>query len=144
MAAKTGAEVARLPHTVKFLLENIARRAGGRDVSEADVVAGPELCGKTAEVVNRPGCRTDCHPGARYLPVRRDRKDRFWPCHFATNAPPPLGPSVPAECVHRVTMAEETAGMNSMIGLNTRCDVYARSARVFPSRVRDRQARRVS
>jgi aconitate hydratase len=39
LAAKTGADVARLPHTVKILLENIARRAGGRDVSEADVVA---------------------------------------------------------------------------------------------------------
>jgi aconitate hydratase len=31
--------VAQLPHTVKILLENIARRAGGRDVSEADVIA---------------------------------------------------------------------------------------------------------
>ncbi len=39
LAATTGADVARLPHTVKILLENIARRAGGRDVSEADVVA---------------------------------------------------------------------------------------------------------
>ena len=39
LAAKTGTDVARLPHTVKILLENIARRAGGRDVSEADVVA---------------------------------------------------------------------------------------------------------
>jgi aconitate hydratase len=39
LAAKTGADVARLPHTVKILLENIARRAGGRDVSEADVVS---------------------------------------------------------------------------------------------------------
>ena len=39
LAAKTGADVARLPHTVKILLENIARRAGGRDVTEADVVA---------------------------------------------------------------------------------------------------------
>ena len=37
LAKKTGADVARLPHTVKILLENIARRAGGRDVSEADV-----------------------------------------------------------------------------------------------------------
>ena len=36
---KTGADVARLPHTVKILLENIARRAGGRDVSPADVEA---------------------------------------------------------------------------------------------------------
>src|SRR5690606_33826341 len=31
LAAKTGADVARLPHTVKILLENIARRAVGRD-----------------------------------------------------------------------------------------------------------------
>jgi len=37
LAATTGAEVARLPHTVKILLENIARRVGGRDVSQADV-----------------------------------------------------------------------------------------------------------
>ncbi|MBK7730722.1 MAG: aconitate hydratase AcnA [Gammaproteobacteria bacterium] len=37
LAAQTGADVARLPHTVKILLENIARRAGGRDVSQADV-----------------------------------------------------------------------------------------------------------
>ena len=39
LATKTGADVARLPHTVKILLENIARRAGGRDVKDADVVA---------------------------------------------------------------------------------------------------------
>jgi aconitate hydratase len=39
LAERTGAEVARLPHTVKILLENIARRAGGRDVAEADVMA---------------------------------------------------------------------------------------------------------
>ena len=39
LAERTGADVARLPHTVKILLENIARRAGGRDVSEADVVS---------------------------------------------------------------------------------------------------------
>ena len=39
LAMKTGASVARLPHTVKILLENIARRAGGRDVSDTDVVA---------------------------------------------------------------------------------------------------------
>ncbi|WP_417847564.1 aconitate hydratase AcnA [Thalassoglobus sp.] len=37
LAEKTGADVARLPHTVKILLENIARRADGRDVSQADV-----------------------------------------------------------------------------------------------------------
>ncbi len=37
LAAETGTDLARLPHTVKILLENIARRAGGRDVSQADV-----------------------------------------------------------------------------------------------------------
>lgn len=39
LAHKTGMDLARLPHTVKILLENIARRAGGRDVSQADVEA---------------------------------------------------------------------------------------------------------
>jgi len=39
LAARTGSDVAGLPHTVKILLENIARRAGGRDVSSADVEA---------------------------------------------------------------------------------------------------------
>lgn len=39
LAAKTGTDIGRLPHTIKILLENIARRAGSRDVSEADVVA---------------------------------------------------------------------------------------------------------
>ncbi|QDT31698.1 aconitate hydratase AcnA [Thalassoglobus polymorphus] len=37
LAEKTGADVARLPHTVKILLENLARRVDGRDVSQADV-----------------------------------------------------------------------------------------------------------
>ncbi len=37
LVGKTGTDLARLPHTVKILLENIARRAGGRDVSQADV-----------------------------------------------------------------------------------------------------------
>jgi aconitate hydratase len=39
LAAQTGVQVERLPHTIKILLENIARRAGGRDVSDADVLA---------------------------------------------------------------------------------------------------------
>lgn len=39
LATKTGADVSRLPHTVKILLENIARRVGGRDVSVSDVEA---------------------------------------------------------------------------------------------------------
>ncbi|EAR20372.1 aconitate hydratase AcnA [Nitrococcus mobilis] len=39
LAEKIGADVAHLPHTVKILLENVARRAGGRDVSHADVEA---------------------------------------------------------------------------------------------------------
>ena len=37
LVAGAGADRARLPHTVKILLENIARRLGGRDVSAADV-----------------------------------------------------------------------------------------------------------
>lgn len=39
LSDKMGVDVSRLPHTVKILLENIARRVGGRDVSEADVAA---------------------------------------------------------------------------------------------------------
>jgi aconitate hydratase len=39
LAGKTGTDLRRLPHTVKILLENIARRAGGRDVSQDDVKA---------------------------------------------------------------------------------------------------------
>ncbi|HEY6643215.1 aconitate hydratase AcnA [Povalibacter sp.] len=39
LAETTGAKIARLPHTVKILLENIARRVGSRDVSETDVLA---------------------------------------------------------------------------------------------------------
>ncbi|HEY8011345.1 MAG TPA: aconitate hydratase AcnA, partial [Rudaea sp.] len=39
LAAKTQTDLGRLPHTVKILLENIARRAGSRDVTEADVFA---------------------------------------------------------------------------------------------------------
>ncbi|MEO7774757.1 MAG: aconitate hydratase AcnA [Steroidobacteraceae bacterium] len=39
LAARAGSDVARLPHTVKILLENIARRVGGRDISEADVLS---------------------------------------------------------------------------------------------------------
>ncbi|HRX90495.1 MAG TPA: aconitate hydratase AcnA [Steroidobacteraceae bacterium] len=37
LADKTSADTTRLPHTVKILLENIARRAGSADVSDADV-----------------------------------------------------------------------------------------------------------
>ncbi|HRP27570.1 MAG TPA: aconitate hydratase AcnA [Burkholderiaceae bacterium] len=37
LARRTGTDIARLPHTVKILIENIARRAGSRDVSVADV-----------------------------------------------------------------------------------------------------------
>jgi aconitate hydratase len=39
LAAMTHTDVGQLPHTVKILLENLARRAGDRDVTEADVVA---------------------------------------------------------------------------------------------------------
>src|SRR2546423_8612701 len=37
--AETGAELERLPHTVKILLENLLRRSGSRDVSADDVDA---------------------------------------------------------------------------------------------------------
>jgi len=37
--AVDGADLARLPHTVKILLENLLRRAGSRDVSHDDVAA---------------------------------------------------------------------------------------------------------
>jgi len=39
LAEHTGTDITRLPHTVKILLENIARRVGGRDVAVADVEA---------------------------------------------------------------------------------------------------------
>ncbi|MCB9709242.1 MAG: aconitate hydratase AcnA [Myxococcales bacterium] len=39
LAERVGADIAGLPHTVKILLENIARRAKSRDVSETDVEA---------------------------------------------------------------------------------------------------------
>ncbi len=39
LASATGKDISRLPQTVKILLENILRRAGGRDVSELDVRA---------------------------------------------------------------------------------------------------------
>jgi aconitate hydratase len=37
--AATGADLPRLPHTVKILLENLLRRNGSRDVAESDVAA---------------------------------------------------------------------------------------------------------
>ncbi|MEX2587586.1 MAG: aconitate hydratase AcnA [Actinomycetota bacterium] len=39
LAEQTGADLSRLPHTVKILLENLLRRAGSRDVSADDVAA---------------------------------------------------------------------------------------------------------
>jgi aconitate hydratase len=39
VAAEAGADLARLPHTVKILLENLLRRRGSRDVGAADVAA---------------------------------------------------------------------------------------------------------
>ena len=39
LATQSGVDLARLSHTIKILLEYIARRAGGRDVSKADVEA---------------------------------------------------------------------------------------------------------
>src|SRR2546421_12167830 len=37
--SQTAAELDRLPHTVKILLENLLRRSGSRDVSDDDVEA---------------------------------------------------------------------------------------------------------
>ncbi|MGH2811299.1 MAG: aconitate hydratase, partial [Actinomycetota bacterium] len=37
LAGAHGADPARLPHTVKILLENILRRAGSRDVTDEDL-----------------------------------------------------------------------------------------------------------
>ncbi len=55
LADRFGADVAGLPHTVKILLENIARRAGGRDVSEADIEALARWPhGKDASLAFRP------------------------------------------------------------------------------------------
>jgi aconitate hydratase len=39
LAQASGVNLERLPHTVKILLENLLRRAGTRDVSEADVLS---------------------------------------------------------------------------------------------------------
>ncbi|HEX2180632.1 MAG TPA: aconitate hydratase AcnA [Actinomycetota bacterium] len=58
LAERAGTDAAALPHTVKILLENLLRRAGTRDVSEADVNA----------LARWP----EEHPGARlaYMPAR--------------------------------------------------------------------------
>src|SRR5439155_11708596 len=39
LGEQANADIAHLPHTVKILLENLLRRAGGRDVADDDVVA---------------------------------------------------------------------------------------------------------
>ena len=39
VADVTGADLVKLPHTVKILIENLLRRSGGRDVSDGDVAA---------------------------------------------------------------------------------------------------------
>src|SRR5437588_11651238 len=52
----TGMDLARLPHTVKILLENLLRRAGSRDVSDDDVAAlagWPEGSGAVAYMPTR-------------------------------------------------------------------------------------------
>src|SRR2546421_4916888 len=53
---RTGADLDRLPHTVKILLENLLRRAGSRDVSEDDV----------AQLARWPAGRGD----VAYMPTR--------------------------------------------------------------------------
>ncbi|MGQ0679134.1 MAG: aconitate hydratase AcnA [Actinomycetota bacterium] len=60
LAEQTGVDLQRLPHTVKVLLENLARRAGTRDVSAQDVAA---LAGWPAQI---PGSRLAFMP-ARVL-----------------------------------------------------------------------------
>ena len=57
LGKKMGVDVTRLPHTVKILLENIARRVGGRDVTEADVAA----------LANWP---TDTEDSLAFMPAR--------------------------------------------------------------------------
>ena len=56
---ETGADLPRLPHTVKILLENLLRRAGSRDVTEADVAA-------LAEWPNQPSGE----PSIAFMPSR--------------------------------------------------------------------------
>ena len=53
------AELERLPHTVKILLENLLRRAGTRDVSEDDVRA----LASWPQGPRRPTSRS-CRPGS--------------------------------------------------------------------------------
>ena len=47
-------DVHRLPHTVKIVLENLLRRAGSRDVSDADVAALAAWPGPSADVAFMP------------------------------------------------------------------------------------------
>jgi aconitate hydratase len=49
------AEVSGLPHTVKILLENLLRRAGGRDVSDDDVRALARWPEPAADIAFMPG-----------------------------------------------------------------------------------------
>ena len=54
--AETGvADVSRLPHTVKILLENLLRRAGTRDVADEDVRALARWPEPSADVAFMPG-----------------------------------------------------------------------------------------
>jgi aconitate hydratase len=54
--AETGlADVSGLPHTVKILLENLLRRAGGRDVADDDVRALAQWPQPSADVAFMPG-----------------------------------------------------------------------------------------
>ena len=54
--AETGvADVSRLPHTVKILLENLLRRTGSRDVSDEDVRALASWPGPSRAIAFMPG-----------------------------------------------------------------------------------------
>jgi aconitate hydratase len=53
--ADQGLDVASLPHTVRILLENLLRRAGTRDVSDADVRALASWPAPAADIAFMPG-----------------------------------------------------------------------------------------
>ncbi len=48
-------DIARLPHTIKILLENLLRRAGGRDVAEGDVTALAAWPNPARDIAFMPG-----------------------------------------------------------------------------------------
>jgi aconitate hydratase len=53
--AEQGLDVAALPHTIRILVENLLRRAGGRDVSDDDVRALAAWPDPAADIAFMPG-----------------------------------------------------------------------------------------